>query len=50
MYNSTICIFRFIITNKKKIQIKKKGFMPQMNLCNSDFFRKLSDQGLGGCQ
>ena len=35
---------------KKKIQIKKKVFMPQMNLCNSDFCRKLSDQGLGGCQ
>ena len=34
--------------NKKKI--KKKRFMPQMNLCNLDFCRKLSDQGLSGCQ
>ena len=24
MHNNTICIFRFIIMNKKKLQIKKK--------------------------
>ena len=32
MYNSTICIFRFIIMNKKKFFAKKKNFDVRIDL------------------